>query len=183
MRARVPDVVGVKDTGDAETLIGLSQLVRDLCRQHDLDRIGWAQMTAAVNLQADRIEGLEHETLQTTDDVSAVLEGHFQAFRGSEQALQNQLKGAFQDMSTAVLAVEQGLRASIDLVKQEFVGVQQGEAKLLQELRTKFAQLEVAVKFAPQYFTMHTPERGGAGAPGAPERSGAGVESQGGIDA
>ena len=87
MRARVPDGVGVKDTGDAETLIGLSQLVRDLCRQHDLDRIGWAQMTAAVNLQADRIEGLEHETLQTTDEVSTVLEGHFQAFRGSEQAL------------------------------------------------------------------------------------------------
>ena len=175
MRARVPDVVGAKDTGDAATLLELSQLVRDLCRQHDLDRMGWVQAAAAINHQADRIEVLEHEALQTTDDVSAVLEGHLQAFRASELALQGQLKGAFLDMTTAVMAVEQGLLAGIGLVKQEFVGVQQGEAKLLQELRAKFGQLEVAVEELhrdrsspirqppPQHFTMHTPERGGAG--------------------
>ena len=116
MRAFVPSVVGVKDVGPAVSLLELSQLVRDLCRQHDLDRIGWVQATAAINHQADRIEVLEHEALQTTDDVPAVLEGHLQAFRGSEQALQNQLKGAFLDMTTAVMAVEQGLLAGINLV-------------------------------------------------------------------
>ena len=146
MRACVPDIVGVKDAGGAATLVELSQLVRDLCRQHDLDRVGWVQAAAASDRQADRIEALEHEMLQINDDVSAVLEGHLQAFRASELALQGQLKGAFLDMTTAVMAVEQGLMAGIGLVKQEFVAVQQGEAKLLQELRAKFGQLEVAVE-------------------------------------
>ena len=94
------------------TLIEVSQLVRDLCRQHDLDRAAWLKAAAASNRQADRLEALEHEMLQTNDDVSSILEGHLQAFRANEQALQGQLKAAFADMTTAVKAVEQGLLAA-----------------------------------------------------------------------
>ena len=82
--------------------------------------------------------------LQINDDVAGILDGHLQTFRVSEQALQGQLKAAFADMATAIKAVEHGLLASVELVKQEFKAVTQGEAKLLQELRGKFAQLEVA---------------------------------------
>ena len=42
-------------------------------------------------------------------------------------------------------AVEQNLRMSVRLVKQEFSAVAQGEAKLLEELREKFKKVETAV--------------------------------------
>ena len=72
--------------------------------------------------------------LQINDDVAGILNGHLQTFRANEQALQGQLKAAFADMATAIKAVEHGLLASLELVKQEFVAVQQGEAALLQDL-------------------------------------------------
>ena len=45
--------------------------------------------------------------------------------------MQGQLKAAVADMATAIKAVEQGLLVSVELVKQDFLAVAQGEAKLL----------------------------------------------------
>ena len=118
VRARVPDVVDQKDSGGATTFIEVSQLVRDLCRQHDLDRAAWKRIVEASNGHADRLEALEHELLQVNDEVAGILEGHVQSVRANEMALQAQLKSAFEDMGVAIKAVERGLIASVDLVKQ-----------------------------------------------------------------
>ena len=139
-RAQVPEVAGQNDSDGPMTLTEVSQ-----CRLHELDRVAWKRAVSANHSQANRIEALEHEMLQINDDVAGILDGHLQTFRANERALQGQLKATFADMATAIKAVEHGLLAGVELEKQEFVAVQQGEAALLQELRGKFAQLEVAV--------------------------------------
>ena len=87
-RAQVPEVVSQKDSGGPMMLPAVSRLVRDMCRQHDLDRVAWQQAVSASNRQADRLEALEQEMLQINDDVAGILGGHLQAFRANEQALQ-----------------------------------------------------------------------------------------------
>ena len=125
--------------------IEVSQLLRDLCRQHDLDRAAWKRIVEASNGHADRLEALEHELLQVNDEVAGILDGHVQTVRANEMALRAQLKSAFEDMGVAIKAVEHGLIASVDLVKQEFNAATQGEKMLLNEVRNKFAQVEQAV--------------------------------------
>ena len=173
IRARVPEVVGQKDSDGATTFVEVSQLVRDLCRQHDFDRAAWKRIVDASNSQADRLEALEHEMLQVNDDVAGILDGHVQSVRANELALQAQLKSAFEDMGVAIKAVERGLIESLDFVKQEFNAVTQGEKMLLSELRNKFAQEQAVLELqshaqahaaAPirrqpaQHFDVYTPE-------------------------
>ena len=129
---------------------------------------------AASGNHADRLEALEHELLQVNDEVAGVFRGNVRGVRANEMVLQAQLKTAFEDMSGAIKAIERGLIASVDLVKNEFSAVTQGEKMLLQELRTKFAQVEQAVlelqrhaqaqaaaqiRQPPvQHFSLYTPE-------------------------
>ena len=126
------------------TLTEVSQFVRDLMRQPEFDRAAWVKIVAASQHQAQRLEAMEHEMLQVNDELSGVLEGYARILRANEAALQDHLKAAFGDTVLAVNAVEQGLLKGIALVKAEFLAVQQGEAALLQELRVKFGQLEMA---------------------------------------
>ena len=59
------------------------------------------QAVSAGSSQADRLETLEFETLQMNEDISGTLDGHVQAFRANEKAVQGQPETAFVDMATA----------------------------------------------------------------------------------
>ena len=174
----MPEAVGQKDTGAAMPIDQLSQLVRDLCRQHDLDRPAWKRIVAASDNHADRLEALEHQMLQTNDEVASILDGHLQSVHADASALQVQLKTTFEDMSGAIEAVERGLITSVDLVKQEFSAVSQGEKVLLQERRTKFAKVEQAVLELQSY--TPEPRQPGPGATGSGAGQGAGAAGHGG---
>ena len=88
------------------------------------NRAAWKRIVEASSGHADRLEALEHEMPQV-NEVAGILDGHVQSVRANEMALQAQLKSAFEDMGVAIKAVERGLIASVDLVKQEFNAVTQ----------------------------------------------------------
>ena len=54
MRAEVQE----KDQGGAMDAVELSQLVRDLCRQHELDRATWQETIDSLNDHAKKIDVL-----------------------------------------------------------------------------------------------------------------------------
>ena len=66
-RARAPQRVETPDTDGAGSLLEVSRLVRDLCQQVDFDRAAWRDLVATTTDHAQKIDHLEHETLQTND--------------------------------------------------------------------------------------------------------------------
>ena len=82
--AQVPEDVASKDVDGPMTLTEVCQFVRDLCLQSLFDRAAWQHAVAASIRQANRLEALKHEALQTNDDVSGIVAAHMQIVRESE---------------------------------------------------------------------------------------------------
>ena len=70
----------------------LSRLVRDLCRQHELDRMAWKDFAETANDHAKRLDALEHETLQINDEVARVLDGQSRMAQASLQEVMEAVK-------------------------------------------------------------------------------------------
>ena len=69
-RARQPEVVKAKDMDGPMSLVDLSRVVRDLMRQHDLDRVAWSNLVETINDHAKKVDNLDHEALQVSDNLS-----------------------------------------------------------------------------------------------------------------
>ena len=95
-------------------LQALSRLVRDLCRQHELDRAAWREFVDAANDHAKRIDTLEHEALQVNDEMARVLDGQSRMAQAS-----------MREVMEAVKIIEHNLKTMVDAtkVKVEALGI------------------------------------------------------------
>ena len=85
--------------------VELSQLVRDLCRQHELDRATWHETIESLNDHAKKIDVLEHETLQQTDSNAMMMDDLLRGLRGSENKLREQIKENLVELQQAWLVI------------------------------------------------------------------------------
>ena len=86
-RARQPEQVKTKDKDGAMNITELCQFVRDLMRQHDLDRVAWRGMEEVVSDHAKKIDNLDHEALQVTDNLSALMDNMLVGVKNNEPNL------------------------------------------------------------------------------------------------
>ena len=83
-RARQPDLVQTKDTAGPMGVTEMSRFVRNLCRQHDKDRVAWLNMVGVTNDHAKMIDELEHEALQVRDNMSSLMDNMMVGVRNDE---------------------------------------------------------------------------------------------------
>ena len=84
----------------------LSQLVRDLCRQHEMDRVAWRNMVDASTDHAQRIDQLMDEALQSNDQFSMLMDGHLINQKASEQQFREQVHTSIRDVTAALQLTE-----------------------------------------------------------------------------
>ena len=165
-RARQPEQVKSKDQAGAMNITELSQFVRDLMRQHDLDRVAWRGMEEVVNDHAKKIDNLDHEALQVTDNLSALMDNILVGVKSNEDKLKVQLNQNLSDTTVAMQLIDTNLRKIVndaqkestdrraeatritDEAKREFDKHKADSLNLIKELQEKFKALDLIVNAA-----------------------------------
>ena len=130
----MPTAVTMKDMDPAMDATSLSRLVRDLCRQHDYDRVAWQESVSAVADHAQRLDTLEHEALQTNDQFSLLMDGHLFVQKASEKQFKEHIQAAVNDLTAGIRLTDATMRQHVD------TGLANSKV-LLSELTAKFEQL------------------------------------------
>ena len=151
-RARQPDLVQTKDTAGPMDVTELSRLVRDLCRQHDKDRVAWFNMVEVTNDHAKMIDELEHEALQVTDNMSSLMDNMMVGIRHNENKLGEQVRVNLVETTVAMQVIDSNLRLAVNETKKEFDAHKKdsgtlidGIKDLIKELQDKFQVLDQAM--------------------------------------
>ena len=116
----------------------MSQLVRDLCRQHEMDRVAWRNMVDASTDHAQRIDQLMDEALQSNDQFSMLMDGHLINQKASEQQFREQVHTSIRDVTAALQITEASLRTHVDN------GLANSKI-LLAELKAKFEAMDITI--------------------------------------
>ena len=154
-RARAPRRVEVPDTDGAGSLLEISRLVRDLCRQVEHDRESWRDVVATLADHAQRIGRLDHETLQTNDQFSMLMDGHLNVQRAQEQQFREHIQAAVGDVSKAIRLTDESLRQHVD------TGLTNSKI-LMTELTAKFQIMDVELNALKQNMAVTASAAAGA---------------------
>ena len=184
-RARQPQQVQTKDKDPAMDVTELSQFVRDLMRQHDLDRVAWRNFEDVVNDHAKKIDVLDHEALQVTDNLSQLMDNMLVGVKNNEEKLKLQLQQNLADTTVAMQLIDTNLRKIVfdaskesterraeaqlimDESKKEFDKHKADSVALIKELQEKFKKLDLIVSAAKVPFL--DPTTGFVNTPPQPE--------------
>ena len=131
----MPDVVQSKDVDGPMDIKQMSQLVRDLCRQHEMDRVAWSNLVEANVDHAHRIDQLSDEMLQSNDQFSILMDGHLLNQKNAERQFQDHVQASIRDVTAAIQYTETSLRGHVD------AGLANSKT-LLAELKTKFETMD-----------------------------------------
>ena len=134
-KPKPPEMVVDKDVEGPMDTTEMSRLVRDLCRQHEFDRVGWQNMSETVTDHATKLDNLQQEHQVNQDDLTKIMEGTSTQIQAVELQMKQHLQSSMQEVEQAVTKVDDNIRLLVQEVKQEFVG-------LLAGLETKFAMLD-----------------------------------------
>ena len=141
-RARVPDVVPSKDNDGPMDVTELSRLVRDLCRQYNFDRTAWFNMVNITNDHASRIDTLEHEALQVTDNLASLMDTTLVGVRNNEAKLRTQLTASMAELTASVQVIDTNLQKMVQEAKAEFDSHKKDSIELIKILQDKFKVLD-----------------------------------------
>ena len=137
-RARRPDRLPAKDMDGPMTLVEVSRYVRDLMRQHDLDRIAWTGMEEVANDHARKLDELDHEALQVTDNLSALMDNMMVGIRNNEAKLKEQLNQNLADTTVAMQLIDSNLRGIVAEARKESEDRRAEAAKITEEAKKEF---------------------------------------------
>ena len=144
-RAKMPVEVATKDADGPMDLTEMSRLVRDLCRQHDLDRAAWQETVDSLNDHAKRLDTLEHETLQQTDSLATAMDDLLRGLRGNEDKLREQVKNNLVELQQAWFVIDGSLRSLVDECNAGWQSYRADTTALTRSLQEKFVRLDTSV--------------------------------------
>ena len=148
------------------SLVDLSRVVRDLMRQHDLDRVAWSNLVETINDHAKKVDNLDHEALQVTDNLLTLMDNMLVGIKNNENKLKTQLDQNLADTTVAMQLIDTNLRKIVaeaqqestdrraeaaritDESKREFDRHKAGSLSLIKELQEKFKRLDAMVSGA-----------------------------------